>query len=307
MANAVRGEGRIHHRRGEGAGPLARGPVRRRGRRHHRVRPMRADATAWPIRWPRPRISTRRSTSSRRPAAASSPSRATSATSSGCKAAVANGVAELGRDRLRARQRGDTAGRRRGHATRSARYVDAVDVLLNGVYFTIEAALPAHVGARGRRRHRDHQFDGGAQRRCAHGFSTAEPRRGRLSSRQARRRRPDAILTQQRWRRRTFASTPCIPSGVATPMMLNETIEQFFGEHPEALARTAEPVGRPADRAGRHQRRDGLPVRRSPVGTSPASRCRSTAGCGIRNSQADLAVAAQGLLAFGAWSTIGSG
>ena len=41
--NAVRGEGRVHHRRGAGPGPRARRPVRRRGRRHHRGGSVRPD------------------------------------------------------------------------------------------------------------------------------------------------------------------------------------------------------------------------------------------------------------------------
>ena len=63
------------------------------------------------------------------------------------KAAVANGVAELGRVDFVLANAGILPAMGEPSFEISA-YVDAVDVLLNGVYFTIEAALPALVGAR---------------------------------------------------------------------------------------------------------------------------------------------------------------
>ena len=58
------------------------------------------------------------------------------------KVAVANGVAELGRVDFVLANAGilTGVGERRHEA---ATFVDAIDVMLNGVYFTIEAALPA--------------------------------------------------------------------------------------------------------------------------------------------------------------------
>ncbi len=58
------------------------------------------------------------------------------------KLAVANGVAELGRVDFVLANAGilPAMGARRGEV---AAFVDAIDVMLNGVYYTIEAALPA--------------------------------------------------------------------------------------------------------------------------------------------------------------------
>lgn len=58
------------------------------------------------------------------------------------KAAVANGVAELGRVDFVLANAGimPAAGEQRYEMSA---YIDAVDVLLNGVYYTVEAALPA--------------------------------------------------------------------------------------------------------------------------------------------------------------------
>jgi len=58
------------------------------------------------------------------------------------KAAVANGVAELGRVDFVLANAGimHAAGEQRYEMSA---YIDAVDVLLNGVYYTVEAALPA--------------------------------------------------------------------------------------------------------------------------------------------------------------------
>jgi SDR family mycofactocin-dependent oxidoreductase len=58
------------------------------------------------------------------------------------KVAVANGVAELGRLDFVLANAGilPAMGARRGEV---AAFVDAIDVMLNGVYYTIEAALPA--------------------------------------------------------------------------------------------------------------------------------------------------------------------
>ena len=95
--------------------------------------------------------------------------------------------------RLRPRQRRASCRRRGAAAADIAAFVDAVNVMLNGVYFTIEAALPAMLRPRRRRSHRHHEFGSGVQtrqRRVRH----HEPRRSRLHRRQARRHRCDAAL-----------------------------------------------------------------------------------------------------------------
>ena len=58
------------------------------------------------------------------------------------KQIVANGVAELGRIDFVLANAGIGAGMSAG-ADRISDYLNTVDVLLNGVYFTIEAAMPA--------------------------------------------------------------------------------------------------------------------------------------------------------------------
>ena len=58
------------------------------------------------------------------------------------RAVVANGVRRIRPDRLRARQRGNPA-RRGAPGVTTRRVRRRIDVMLNGVYFTIEAALPA--------------------------------------------------------------------------------------------------------------------------------------------------------------------
>ena len=70
------------------------------------------------------------------------------------------------------------------------------------------------------------------------------------------------------------------PTGVATPMLLNEPIDQFFKERPEALSGTAEPLTGGAHRRRRHQRGDGLPVRAiRPVRHRHHAARRWRAGC----------------------------
>jgi hypothetical protein len=108
------------------------------------------------------------------------------------KAVVAEGVSQLGRLDFVLANAGilPAVGEERHDI---AAYVDSVDVLLNGVYYTIEAALPALL---------DHD-EGGAivitsstagLNSLGPDVQQSEPRPGRLPRRQARRRRPNALL-----------------------------------------------------------------------------------------------------------------
>ena len=51
------------------------------------------------------------------------------------------------------------------------------------------------------------------------------------------------------------------PSGVATPMIINEPTMDFTTAHPEFVAVAEEPAAGDADRIGEHQRHNGVPVR----------------------------------------------
>jgi hypothetical protein len=107
------------------------------------------------------------------------------------KAVVANGVAEFGRvDFVLANAGiGSGVGQR---ANDMAAFVDAVDVLLAGVFYTIEAAFAGDAGAWRRRRDRHHQF----RRRAEVDFSCVQHHEswgGGLSGCQARCCRANAV------------------------------------------------------------------------------------------------------------------
>jgi SDR family mycofactocin-dependent oxidoreductase len=114
------------------------------------------------------------------------------------------------------------------------RYVDAVDVLLNGVYYTIEAALPALL---------DHG-EGGAIviTSSTAGLNSLCPRFSvkthGLAGYQAAK---HGVVGLMRFYASALAEknirvNTVHPTGVATPMLMNDYFEQFFGEHPEALS-----------------------------------------------------------------------
>jgi SDR family mycofactocin-dependent oxidoreductase len=113
------------------------------------------------------------------------------------------------------------------------RYVDAVDVLLNGVYYTIEAALPALL---------DHG-EGGAIviTSSTAGLNSLCPRFSvrshGLAGYQAAK---HGVVGLMRYYASALAEknirvNTVHPTGVATPMLINDYVEQYFGEHPEAL------------------------------------------------------------------------
>jgi NAD(P)-dependent dehydrogenase (short-subunit alcohol dehydrogenase family) len=124
------------------------------------------------------------------------------------KAAVANGVAELGRVDFVLANAGILPATDED-LNDVACYVDAVDVLLNGVHYTIEAALP-HLVEHG---------DGGAIviTSSTAGLNALCPRfsllNHGLAGYQAAKHGVVGLMriTHRHWRRRTSASTPCTP------------------------------------------------------------------------------------------------
>lgn len=148
------------------------------------------------------------------------------------QAAVAHGVAELGRIDFVLANAGilPAVGEQRNDITA---FVDAVDVMLNGVYYTIEAALPAMV----------EQGQGGAivLTSSTAGLNGLCPRFSvrshGLAGYQAAK---HGVVGLMRYYANSLAEknirvNTVHPTGVATPMLLNEPVEQFFAEHPEGL------------------------------------------------------------------------
>jgi SDR family mycofactocin-dependent oxidoreductase len=146
------------------------------------------------------------------------------------KTIVANGVAELGRVDFVLANAGiaPLVGEQRHDIVA---YVDAVDVMLNGVYYTIEATLPALL---------DHG-DGGAivitsstaglNSLCptfsvrSHGFAGYHAAK-------------HGVVGLMRYYATSLAEknirvNSVHPTGVATPMLLNEPAAQHMAEHPE--------------------------------------------------------------------------
>jgi SDR family mycofactocin-dependent oxidoreductase len=145
-------------------------------------------------------------------------------------AVVERGVAELGRLDFVLANAGiapvfnDSAGR-------PAAYLDAVDVLLNGVYFTIEAALPSLL---------EHD-DGGAIviTSSAAGFKSLSPTfdtrsHGTAGYTAAK----HGVVGLMRYYATTLAEkkirvNSVHPAMVDTPMVVNEPLTQYFSTHPE--------------------------------------------------------------------------
>jgi SDR family mycofactocin-dependent oxidoreductase len=146
------------------------------------------------------------------------------------QAAIENGVAELGRlDFVLANagiapifgERSDEVGA----------YVDAIDVLLNGVYFTIEAALPAML------RHPDGRAI--VITSSALGFKSASPTystRGHGSAGYTAAKH--GVIGLMRYHANVLAErnirvNTVHPAAVATPMIVNPQADQYFSEHSE--------------------------------------------------------------------------
>jgi SDR family mycofactocin-dependent oxidoreductase len=148
------------------------------------------------------------------------------------QAAVANGVAELGRVDFVLANAGILPATDQD-IDDIGRYVDAIDVLLNGVYYTVEAALPALL----------EHGDGGAIviTSSTAGLNSICPafsvKSHGIAGYQAAKHGVVGLM-------RLYASSlaeknirvnTVHPTGVATPMLLNEYVEQYMGTHPEAL------------------------------------------------------------------------
>jgi SDR family mycofactocin-dependent oxidoreductase len=164
------------------------------------------------------------------------------------KDAVAKGVAELGRIDFVLANAGILPGFAGPDPTMSA-YLDAVDVMLNGVYFTIEAALPALLS----------HGDGGAIviTSSAAGFKSVAScfdmrNHGAAGYTAAK----HGVVGLMRYFAHTLSEknirvNSVHPSTVATPMAMNEQLGQFAAEHPDFPQRFRNllpvPVIEPAD------------------------------------------------------------
>jgi len=115
-----------------------------------------------------------------------------------------------------------------------AAYVDSVDVLLNGVYYTIEAALPALV----------EHGDGGAIviTSSAAGLNSLCPVfDGRSHGFAGYHAGKHGVVGLMRYYATSLAEknirvNAVHPTGVATPMILNEPFAQLMAEHPEGAS-----------------------------------------------------------------------
>ena len=146
------------------------------------------------------------------------------------KSVVANGVAELGRlDFVLANAGiGPAMGK---PAYEMSTYLDAVDVLLNGVYFTIEAALPALL----------EHGDGGAIVITSSGAglkSLSPTLRTQSHGAAGYTAAKHGVIGLMRYYAYTLAEksirvNTVLPGAVATPMIQNEQVEQFLADFPE--------------------------------------------------------------------------
>ncbi|MDT5328971.1 MAG: hypothetical protein QOF31_268 [Mycobacterium sp.] len=113
-------------------------------------------------------------------------------------------------------------------------YVDGIDVLLNGVYCSIEAALPALL----------EHGEGGAIviTSSTAGLNSLCPRFSvRSHGLAAYQAAEHGVVGLMRYYASALAEknirvNTVHPTGVATPMLINNYVEQYFGEHPEALS-----------------------------------------------------------------------
>lgn len=113
-------------------------------------------------------------------------------------------------------------------------YIDAVNVMLNGVYYTVEAALPAML----------EHGEGGAIviTSSTAGLNSICPafsmRRHGLAGYQAAKHGVVGLMRYYATAlgEKTIRVNTVHPTGVATPMIVNEQFEKHFSEHPEALS-----------------------------------------------------------------------
>ena len=149
------------------------------------------------------------------------------------KSVVASGVAELGRLDFVLANAGIAPFTGEPAHDVSA-FCDAVDVMLKGVHFTIEAALPALL----------QHGDGGAIviTSSAAGFTSVSPCFATMSHGAAGyTTAKHGAIGLMRYYANSLAEkkirvNSVHPSGVATPMILNEPMMDFTAEHPEFVA-----------------------------------------------------------------------
>ncbi len=148
------------------------------------------------------------------------------------KAAVANGVDELGRIDFVLANAGilPIAG---DQAHQMSAYVDAVNVMLNGVYFTIEAALPVLL----------QREEGGAIviTSSTAGYKGLFPFSGRTHGGAGYTAAKHGVVGLMRYYAKSLAEknirvNTVHPTGVASPMLLNEEIGQHIADHPEGAS-----------------------------------------------------------------------
>ena len=147
------------------------------------------------------------------------------------KTVVDRGVSELGRLDFVLANAGIAPVATKSSQEISA-YVDAVDVLLNGVYFTIEASLPALM----------EHGEGGAIviTSSGAGFKSVVPSfRTQSHGAAGYTAAKHGVIGLMRYYARTLAEknirvNSVHPGAVATPMILNEPLAQFMGQFPEA-------------------------------------------------------------------------
>ncbi|BBY43186.1 mycofactocin-coupled SDR family oxidoreductase [Mycolicibacterium celeriflavum] len=143
---------------------------------------------------------------------------------------VAHGVAELGRLDFVLANAGvlPAMGEHRGEV---AAFVDAVDVMLKGVHFTIEAALPAMLA----------HGDGGTIviTSSAAGFKSVSPGVDTMSHGAAGyNASKHGVVGLMRYYATSLAErnirvNSVHPGGVATPMILNDAVAGFLTDHPK--------------------------------------------------------------------------
>jgi SDR family mycofactocin-dependent oxidoreductase len=149
------------------------------------------------------------------------------------QAAVTNGVSELGRIDFVLANAGILPATDQD-IDHVGRYVDAIDVLLNGVYYTIEAALPPLL----------EHGDGGAIviTSSTAGLNSVCPRFSvkshGLAGYQAAKHGVVGLmrLYASALAEKNIRVNTVHPTGVATPMLLNDYVGQYMGDHPEALS-----------------------------------------------------------------------
>ena len=117
-------------------------------------------------------------------------------------------------------------------------YIAGIDVMLNGVFDTVQLGHSVHPRGWTRRCNRHHHLDRGPLRR--HGGR--KPRGDGLHRFQARCRRSDMSMGEYACAKKGFGSTRCIRPGVNSPMITNEDFGRFVQEFPTIAANLQNPL-----------------------------------------------------------------